>query len=366
MIDFFGVKRQYANLRDEILDATDDVYSSGQVLDGVYTQMFENMIARRCDRKHAISVNSGTQALIFALQARNPNRLRSGILIPSISFVATINATQMVEEYTAVCDVDFAGLIDLNSLNEPLHDKFDTLMYVNLFGNTVDYDKFRVTTEFFNEDMYIVEDAAQSFGASYRGIPSGKMGTVSILSFDPTKGLNNYGSGGMILTDDDYFAAMFRDFKDNGKNSDHEIAGTNSKMSESDCAQMLVKLKYFDDWQRRRSEIADFYIKTFGDYVDILPTTEGTVHAWSKFAFRLQNRSTLRSYLHNQGIPTKVHYERPLYDEIVGRHLLDPMIGATWEAHRFTRETVSLPIYPELTDAEVEHIAHSVKNLFTL
>lgn len=366
MIDFFGVKRQYATLRDEILDATDDVYSSGQVLDGVNTQLFENMIARRCDRKHAISVNSGTQALIFALQAREPKRPRSGILIPAISFVATVNATQMVEEYTAVCDVDFAGLIDLSSLYEPIRDKFDTLMYVNLFGNTVDYDKFRVTTEFFNNDMYIIEDAAQSFGASYQGIPSGKMGTVSILSFDPTKNLNNYGSGGMILTDDDYLAAMFRDFRDNGKNGGHEIAGTNSKMSEADCSQMLIKLGHFDTWQRRRTDIAEFYIKTFGDYVDILPTTDGTVHAWSKFAFRLQHRSSLRSYLHNQGIPTKVHYERTLYDEVVGRHLLDPVTGTLWEAHRFTHECVSLPIYPELTDAEVEHIAQTVKNYFTL
>lgn len=366
MIDFFGVKRQYAMLRDEILDATDEVYASGQVLDGVNTQLFEIMMARRCDRKHAIAVNSGTQALIFALQARDPNRSRSGILIPAVSFVATLNATQMVEEYTAVCDVDFAGLINLSSLYEPIRDKFDTLMYVNLFGNTVDYDRFRVMTEFFNDDMFIIEDAAQSFGASYKGIPSGKMGTVSILSFDPTKGLNNYGSGGMLLTDDDYLATVFKDFRDNGKESGHEIAGNNSKMSESDCAQMIVKLKHFDDWQTRRTEIAEYYIDTFGQYVDILPTTEGTAHAWSKFAFRLQNRSTLRSYLHNQGIPTKVHYERALYDEVLGRHLLDPMIGTTWEAYRFTRETVSLPIYPELTDAEVEHIAHTVKNLFTL
>jgi dTDP-4-amino-4,6-dideoxygalactose transaminase len=365
MIDFFGVKRQYQNLRDEILDATDAVYLSGQVLDGEYTSRFESAIARRCDRKHAISVNSGTSALIFALQARNPNNDPRGILIPAISFVATLNATQMVDDYTAICDVDFAGLMDLTTLNEPIRGVIDTIMYVNLFGNTVDYDKLRVAAEFFgNDDMYIIEDAAQSFGASYKGIPSGKMGTVSVLSFDPTKGLNNYGSGGMILTDDDYLAAMFRDFRDNGKDSGHEIAGTNSKMSESDCAQMLVKLKYFDAWQQRRAEIAEFYIKTFGDYVDILPTTEGTTHAWSKFAFRTHSRSNLRNWCHTYDIETKIHYERALYDEIVGRHLLDPIIGTQWEAYKFTHESVSLPIYPELTDAEVEHIAQTVKDFY--
>jgi dTDP-4-amino-4,6-dideoxygalactose transaminase len=367
VIDFFGVKRQYQNLRDEILDAIDEVYSSGKVLDGPQTQLFENAIARRCNRRHAIAVNSGTNALVFALQARDSQRKVKGTLIPAISFVATLNATQMVDEYTAVCDVDFAGLIDLSSQNESLRDNFDTIMYVNLFGNTIDYDKFRLSTEFFgNDDMYIIEDAAQSFGASYKGIPSGKMGTVSVLSFDPTKNLNNYGSGGMLLTDDDYLAAMFRDFRDNGKDSGHEVPGVNSKMSEADCAQMLIKLKYFDAWQKRRTEIAEFYVKTFGDYVDILPTTEGTTHAWSKFAFRTMNRNGLRMFLENSGVSTKIHYERALYDEIVGRHLLDPIIGTLWEAHNFTHESVSLPIYPEMTDAEVEHVAQSVKNFYVL
>jgi len=367
MIEFFGVKRQYQNLRDEILDATDAVYLNGQVLDGEYTTRFEASIARRCNRKHAISINSCTTGLMFALQAREPKPVHMGALIPAISFVATLNVTQMLDIYTALCDVDMAGLMDLQSIYEPIRDTIDTVMYVNLFGNTVDYDKFRLSTEFFgDDDMYVIEDAAQSFGASYKGIPSGKMGTVSVLSFDPTKNLNNYGSGGMILTDDDYLNGMFRDFRDNGKNSGHEVAGINSKMSESDCAQMLVKLKYFDAWQKRRTQIADFYIKTFGDYVDILPITEGTTHAWSKFVFRTMNRNGLRMFLENRGVSTKVHYERALYDEIVGRHLLDPVMGTQWEAYKFTHESVSLPIYPEMTDAEVEHVAQSVKSFYTL
>jgi len=365
MIDFFGVKRQYDNLHDEILDATDYVYRSGQVLDGDNTKMFEAAVAKRCNRDYAITVNSGTIGLLFALQCRDPNREIKGTLIPAVSFVATLNATQMIEEYTAVCDVNTAGLIDLESIYEPFRDTIDTVMYVNLFGNTVDYDRFRINTEFFNSNMFIIEDAAQSFGASYKGIPSGKMGDISVLSFDPTKNLNNYGSGGMILTDDSYIAGVLRDFKDNGKDSGHEIAGINSKMSEVDCAQMLIKLKYFDAWQKRRTEIAEFYISTFGDYADMLPITEGTVHAWSKFAFRTHNRSSLRSFLLNHNIPTKVHYERALYDEVAGRHLLDPVMGTQWEAYKFTHESVSLPIYPELTDAEVEHIAQTVKQCYT-
>ena len=364
MIPFFGIKRQYLELRDEMLDAADAVYLSSTVLDGEHTARFERAIAQRCDRRHAISVNSGTMGLLFALQARDPERDMRGILIPAISFVATLNTAILTDEFVAVCDVNPAGLLDLDSLRQPLHDTVDTVMYVNLFGNTIDYDRFRVTTEFFNDDMFIIEDAAQSFGASYKGIPSGKMGDVSVLSFDPTKNLNNYGSGGMVLTDDDYIAESICNFKDNGKPSGHEMVGTNNKMSEVDCAQMLIKLKYFDAWQRRRTKIAAYYCEQFGEYVDIPLTTEGTEHAWSKFAFRTHNRSKLRDWLYQAKIETKIHYERALYDEVVGVGLLDPVQGTHWEAHQFCKETMSLPIYPELTDAEVEHIAAYVRNYF--
>jgi dTDP-4-amino-4,6-dideoxygalactose transaminase len=237
-------------------------------------------------------------------------------------------------------------------------------MYVNLFGNTVDYDKFRLMTEFFNGNnkMFIIEDAAQSFGASYKGIPSGKMGTVSVLSFDPTKNLNNYGSGGMVLTDDDYIAECVRNYKDNGRPSQHSYAGTNSKMSETDCAQMLIKLNHFDKWQTRRTEIANYYMDKLCGYVDLLPTTDECVHAWSKFAFRVSNRTKLRQHLFDQGVETRTHYHYTLNDLNLGSLTYDSSI---LEAEKFVRETMSLPIYPELTDSEVEHIAECVKLYYT-
>lgn len=365
LISFFGVDRQYISLKDEILDVTDKVLSTGKVLDGDYTFEFERAMAKRCQREYAISVNSCTQGLLFALQSRDPERDIRGILIPAISFVATLNTALLANEYVALCDVDFGGLMDLGAMRDSLRAHVDTIMYANLWGNTVDYDRFRVMSEFFgSDDMFIIEDAAQSFGASYKGIPSGKMGTVSVLSFDPTKNLNNYGSGGMVLTDDAYIADCIRNFKDNGKSSGHEMLGVNSKMSEVDCAQMLVKLDYFDAWQRRRTEIANYYIDQFGTYVDILPTTEGTVHAWSKFAFRVSSRSQLRQHLLFNGIDSKIHYSRALFDEVMGQGLLDPVVGSTWEASQFTKESLSLPIYPELTDGEVEHIAQTVKDFY--
>ena len=359
IIPFFGVDRQYKNLREEILDITDRVYSTGQVLDGEYTREFELRIARRCNRTYSLAVNSGTQALIFAQQAALKSPPYT-ILIPPISFVATINSVLMNGFTPIFCDVDHKGLIDLESYEYKLDYSVGAIMYVNLFGNCIDYDRFRITTEFFNENLITIEDAAQSFGAYYKNIPSGKMGDVSVLSFDPTKNLNNYGSGGMILTDDYELYQTCLCLRDNGK-AINNIAGTNSKMSESDCAQMLVKLNHFDSWQRRRSEIANYYIDQLYQYCDILIPNQDVTHAWSKFVLRTSNRNSLMHHLSLAGIETKIHYATALYDLAVGFNYIDYSKDLYTETAAFTQECVSLPIYPELTDSEVETVTESIK-----
>jgi dTDP-4-amino-4,6-dideoxygalactose transaminase len=366
LIPFFGIRRQYALHREELLTATDEVYRSGQVLDGMYTQRFEQAIARRCDRAYAVAVNSGTQGLKFALEQFEDSE--QGLIIPAISFVATINmAVQSAFKNIHMVDVDPQGLMYLESLERAhIEDRIGTVMYVNLYGNTIDYDRFRLQTEFFTANqLNVIEDAAQSFGASYKGIPSGKMGDISVLSFDPTKNLPNYGSGGMVLTDDASIASNILNERNNGKESDHEYSGTNSKMSESDCAQMLVKLQYFDTWQERRTRIAEYYSTELLKFVDVPMATPGAVHAWHKYVIRAKERSKLQHHLMISGIETKVHYNRTLYDYPVGSgYGPDPVVGSFWEATRLTRECLSLPIYPELTDDEVERVAEAVRDFY--
>lgn len=359
VIPFFGVDRQYKNLREEILEITDRVYSTGRVLDGEYTKHFEEKIARRCNRAYALTVNSGTQALIFAQKAAM-SRPPYSILIPTVSFVATINSVLMNDFTPVFCDIDYKGLLDLSSYEYKLDASVGAVMYANLFGNCIDWDKFRMQTQFFNDDLIIIEDAAQSFGATYKGIPSGKMGDISVLSFDPTKNLNNYGSGGMILTDDFHIYETCRALRDNGKIT-HDAPGTNSKMSEADCAQMLVKLEHFDKWQRRRKEVAEYYIQELYQYVDILTPNEGVEHAWHKFVIRTDQRSALMGHLSRNGIETKIHYESALYDLGVGFNYIDYSHDLYSETAAFTRECLSLPIYPELSDAEVETVTEKIK-----
>ena len=359
-IPFIGIARQYQDIRDEILDASDRAYQGGQVLDGPYTQMFERQMAARCMRQYAVAVNSGTQALVFAQMATSRSEGFENVMIPGISFVATLNSVLMAGNKPVYCDVDHNALLDIESIDYALDGAVDTIMYVNLFGNVLDYDRLLNVARFFNDSVMIVEDAAQSFGATYNGIPSGKLGDVSVLSFDPTKNLPNYGSGGMILTDNyDIYQACLS-LRDNGKIAGHDFAGTNSKMSEADCAQMLVKLKYFDTWQRRRREIADYYADNLTDWVDVLLPNPDVEHAWHKFVMRTGNRSQMQGYLASKGIETKIHYEQPLYEHPVGWDYIDYAKDLMRGSSAHAQETLSLPIYPELTDSEVEHVVDSI------
>lgn len=372
-IPFFGLKRQYELYKDELLDAADSVYRSGQVLDGEHTEAFELQIAGRCHRQYALAVNSCSMGLFLALESLNIRM--SPIIIPTVSFPATLNAALMGHNIPVYCDVDEHGLIDLESLPfNPRANKINAMMYVNIFGNVIDYERMHVITDFFNNDeITIIEDAAQSFGAYYKDTPSGKLGDISVLSFDPTKNLPNYGSGGMVLTDDWAVYQTLKNLRDNGKEDGHMSYGTNSKMNEADCAQMLVKLKYFDEWQRRRTEIAEFYTEHLKDYVRVTRVSPDVTHAWHKYPIWLEDkfynqgpvmspvRHRVQQLLHAAGIDTKIHYPTALPElscNPSSSFMQHPNIYPMAETH--SRTELSLPIYPELTDLEVEYIVETV------
>jgi dTDP-4-amino-4,6-dideoxygalactose transaminase len=166
----------------------------------------------------------------------------------------------------------------------------------------------------------------------------------------------------MVLTDDPEIYYLVQNLRDNGKSSDHEMPGTNSKMSEVDCAQMLVKLKHFDKWQQRRSAIAEYYIEELFKYVDIVLPTEGTVHAWHKFVIRTNNRNSLMNTLSKNFIESKMHYNKALYDLPVGNLLT---FDHYMETNQFVKQCLSLPIYPELTDNEVTRVVEVIKHYYS-
>lgn len=349
-IPFIDLARQYETIREELLDQCDTVYLSGRMIDGPVTVAFEDVMAKRCQRRHAITVNSGTQALIFSLIAMTDCR-HQGVMYPAVSYMATKNSVDMLNRDSHVVDVDDQGLLDIRNIDiSPMKSRIGVLMYVNLYGNMVDQDKITMYTNFFSDGLVTLEDAAQSFGATWRGRPSGSFGTVSILSFDPMKNLPHYGSGGMVLTDDDRIAAEIRNLKDNGRPSHFTQPGTNSKMSEADCAGMLVKLRHFDEWQRRRTEIAEYYTLRLSDYVQVPHVEPHVVPSWHKYVIQTPDRDDLQKYLDAHSVETKIHYPYVFQDLPNASNLMSRVL--------------SLPIYPEMTDGEVEEVADHVINFW--
>jgi len=259
------------------------------------------------------------------------------------------------------CDVNpVTGLIDLSRIMVS-YNEINAIMYVNLFGNIIDYDQLTTYRKVFADNgVSVIEDAAQSFGAYYRDIPSGKLGDVSCLSFDPTKNLPAYGSGGMLLTDDVDIFENCLSLRDNGKYHDHTVSGTNSKISEAEAAQLLVKLQYFDGWQARRKEIAEYYSDQLAGYVTVPHIDADVEPAWHKYVIHSPHRSWIKKSLEKAGIETRVHYSRPLNLNGIG-FAYDRGVLATEGAEEFGRTCLSLPIYPELTDTEVEAVVDQVR-----
>jgi dTDP-4-amino-4,6-dideoxygalactose transaminase len=364
-IPFFGIDRQYRSLRREILDCTDRVYASGRVLDGPNTQFFEQHMAKMCERRHAVAVNSGTQALQLALRSMSLSQHSNKILVPAISFAATVNAVVECGYDPVFCDVDAkTGIIDLNAIPVDASE-LAAIVYVNLYGNVVDWDHMRQYQSMWAAGLPILEDAAQSLGSLWRGIPSGKLGTVSCLSFDPTKNLNNYGSGGMVLCDDMAICQELCGLRDNDKCHNHMRSGTNSKMSEADCAQMLVKLRHFDTWQRRRTAIATYYTQELAPHVELPPVPAHVQHSWQKFAILCPEgrRVHFQREIARRGVDTRIHYAVPLHMLELADAIASPYVGRRLPgAELFSSMTLSLPIYPELTDDEVETVVTAVKH----
>ena len=366
-IPFNGVKRQQENLRWELQDTISTVMLSGNLLQGTYKAVFEDEIAARTGREYAICVNSGTNAIHYIFDYLGTQGLNyhlgdwsttPDIGIPHYSFRATNNTVANRGQIRLIDVDDQSGLIDLQS--EQFQKNLDIIMYVNLFGNMINYEELMTVTNLFsdNKDAVIIEDAAQSFGATFKGKPSGSFGDFSIFSFDPTKNFgSSTGGGGMILTDDHAAAGWFFNYLSNGQNNYNfnvTIPTVNSTMSEIDCACMSVKLKHFDKWQERRKEIAKYYTDNLHESI-ITPdmaTTEGVDHAYSKYVIVTHRRDTIKQALKTAGIETKIHYPREETFELNDTR--------TSNATVLSKNILSLPIYPELTDAEVERIVEEV------
>jgi len=349
-IPFTGIKKQYNNLRTEILDATDEVLRSGRLMDGNYTAELENWLAKKNGTKYAVTCHSGTQALeiiaeYYATQGYMPRPPR--VLIPAMTYVATINAFQRAGWTVTIVDTDAYGQMDHKKIDR--EQSVQATVAVGLYGQSINKH------EYLNNNAIIIEDGAQHWLSD----ACRRVGNVTAISFDPMKNFNSYGNGGAIVTDDINMLDFARSWRNNGK-PNHQMIGTNSRMSEVDCAQLMVKTRYLDDWQRRRSKIAGYWLERLrGTRArSLIDETNHRTHAVNKFVIDVDKRDILQRNLEIRRIETKILsweplHELPAYDEFPGPDVLSV-------ASALSRRTLCLPIYPELTDLEVEYVIDSL------
>jgi dTDP-4-amino-4,6-dideoxygalactose transaminase len=356
VIPFTGLARQYTNLRTEILDATDEVLRSGRLMDGNFTAQFEDWLARRNGTKYAVTCHSGTQALeiiaaYYATQHNMPNPPR--VLIPAVTYVATANAFMRAGWDVHFVDVDANGIFDLRAIPDI---NYQAMVLVGLYGASIrNISDTRTWRRTVLQDGLVIEDAAQHWLSD----GNVRIGHAAAISFDPMKNLAAHGNGGAIVSNDAELYRYALGMRNNGK-PDHHHAGTNSRMSELDCAVLLVKTRYINQWQKRRGEIARFWMERFQNVgIRCLITPENwSYHCYHKFVIDVEHRDTLHADLGRRGIETRVHYAQPLHEIDIYRQWPGPSLLST--ASALCRRVLSLPIYPELTDLEVEHIADQV------
>lgn len=349
-IPFTGLKKQYNNLRTEILDVTDEVLRSGQLMAGNYTAEFENWLARKNHSKYAVTCHSGSQALeiIAEYYRTHSSVILPRVVVPAMTYVATANAFVRAGWEVHIVDTDTHGLLDRRKIPDDL--SIQATVLVGLYGASIE----QFGEHFWATDL-VIEDGAQHWLAS-----GGKrLGNATAISFDPMKNLNAYGNGGAVVTDDIDLLEFAREWTNNGKPK-HTNIGTNSRMSEIECAQMLVKTRHIDAWQARRRSIAQYWMTRLKNTPvrSLINNNNFDTHSYHKFVIDVDSRDTLGRNLGIKGIETRVHYKEPLHELPAYTDYAGPDILSV--ASALSRRVLSLPIYPELTDLEVEYIIDSV------
>ena len=349
-IPFTGLRKQYNNLRTEILDATDEVLRSGQLMSGNNTAEFENWLAQRNHSKYAVTCHSGSQALeIIAEYYRQQSSAQPPrAVIPAMTYVATANAFVRAGWEVYIADTDTHGLIDMKKIPSDL--SVQATVLVGLYGHSVE----QFGERFWATDL-VIEDGAQHWLAN----GGNRLGDATAISFDPMKNLNAYGNGGAVVTNDIDLLEFARGWCNNGKPG-HTNIGTNSRMSEIDSAQMMVKSGYIDAWQKRRGEIARYWmgrLKNTG-IRSLIDSGNVDTHAVHKFVIDVDHRDILQRNLALKHIETRVHYCKPLHELPVYSACAGPDLLSV--ASALSRRVLSLPCYPELTDLEVEFIIDQV------
>jgi dTDP-3-amino-3,4,6-trideoxy-alpha-D-glucose transaminase len=362
-IPFNDLRRGVAELRDDLDAALARVLDSGWFVLGNEGQVFEEEFAAAVDAPYAVGVGSGTDALELALRALGigPD---DEVVTQANTCVPTVSAIERAGATPVLCDVEAeAGTMDPDSLRGALGAKTRAVVPVHLYGQCADVDAILDLCS--EQGIAVVEDCAQAVGAELRGRQAGSIGTLGCFSFYPTKNLAALGDGGAVVTGDAEVAERLRLLRQYGQTDRyrHVTEGVNSRLDEVQAAILRTRLPHLQRWNARRAEIASAYAHALAETpVRPLARLEGRNHVFHLFVVEAPDREALRAHLEEAGIGTLIHYPTPIHGHPPYRSLATGPVTLS-VSERLCERILSLPIYPELRDDEVERVTETLRDL---
>jgi dTDP-4-amino-4,6-dideoxygalactose transaminase len=369
-IPFIDLATQRRRLGKSIDDAVARVMAHCQFINGPEVTQLEAALAAFSGAKHVVTCASGTDALLMVLMAKDVCR-GDAVLCPSFTFSATGEAVALTGATPVFVDVDEATFnMDAASLTRGIATarkvglKPVGVIPVDLFGQSVDHDSVAAVAE--AEGLFVLDDAAQGFGASYKGRKLGTFGVATATSFFPAKPLGCFGDGGAIFTDDADLAETLRSIRVHGQGADkydNVRLGLTGRLDTMQAAILIVKLKIFEDEIAARNKVADRYARGLGNLVTVPRLASGCTSVWAQYTIRLPGgteRDGFAAALKAQGIPTAVYYARSMHQQTAYRDY--PVAeGGLPVSERLSEDVISLPMHAYLDEATQERIIAAVR-----
>ncbi|UHA71663.1 DegT/DnrJ/EryC1/StrS family aminotransferase [Paenibacillus sp. 481] len=359
MISFLDLKQINLRHEAEMMEAIQKFIHSGWYVLGEGVKQFEAEFAQYCGTKHCIGVANGLDALALIIKAYDIGE-GDEVIVPSNTYIASILSVSMNGATPVLVEPDLHTYnIDPALIEDKITSKTKAIMVVHLYGQLCDMDAINGLAKKYN--LKVIEDCAQSHGAKYSGNRAGNLGDAAAFSFYPGKNLGALGDAGAITTNDDSLAQRLFALRNYGSHKKYEniFKGVNSRLDEMQASILSVKLKYLDEDNMKRRQIADYFMNNIDNPLIIKPTTtdEQESHVWHLFVVRTANRDDLQKYLMDNGIQTLIHYPIPPHKQEAYKEWSEMEFHISEKIHN---EVISLPISPVMDMEDVRKVVEVI------
>jgi len=365
-VPFVDLKMQYNSIKEEVMEAVNNVIENSAFIGGSFVEKFESDFGQFCGVKYCIGVGNGTDAIFIVLKMLGIGP-SDEVITAANSFIATSEAISLTGARVVFCDVnEVTRNLDPDLISDKITDKTRAIIPIHLYGQPADMDRIVEIAK--KNNLYIVQDCAQAHGAKYKGKMVGTFGEASCFSFYPGKNLGAYGDGGAVVTDNEDLEKKIRMYANHGRSEkyNHEFEGVNSRLDGMQAAILSVKLKHLEEWNFKRITNARIYNEKLKGIEDIITPVipDEWDHVFHLYVIRSKERDRLKKFLVDNGISCGIHYPIAL-PNLRAYSYLNHKPGDFPVSSELQDEILSLPMFPELTEEQIEYVADMIKEFFS-